>query len=626
VDDILDIRSLSRVNKELKSMDRYFESIQKRTRNFGFSSFQRQKVVIDQTTESVKRLSNALSNLTSRLYKINRLTRNLSGIKIAVKCSCSKDCSKCKTTTCGKLGISNGFNHSLIKQQNKIITQQKMRNKGGSNNYATSGLPLGSMISSVLGKSQISQSAASKNSEKQKIVLIKPVMDIMSFFKFFSKPKDVVEALNKATKAYRAITPSQIATMPSWLKTTRTKIDDVVNQIKTSTIYTRAASMFSGAPSWLKTGLKGTAKYGGKAIGFADVGFDISEILNSTGEKKYKLIGEFIGGKTGNILGKSFGMQLGAKVPYAGVVLAPVLGYIFGELGEQLFGALGEKGMEKVWYAKTHLKGWTKSLKAGIDQTTQDFKQGMNGFNNEVAIKTNNIKATAPTTIDYWSKQVESFIGNQTENLMGGVDNLTGKISRKVPAATKILNNVREPLKNKINGTGDYLKNNIPGLSEGIKRKVYDISEGTKKFSNKFNNFVQKNADPFKDTIKKATSKTSDFLQMILDSPEKLNWEIFQRTEKTAAKKSTPNKYSRTLVASSRTYRANDRHRTAAVHSVKNANRNKSNMQVNMPTGAIQVAVGERVNFDALASEVGKRFVAGFRQAMDNNKTARALV
>ncbi|MGG1943169.1 hypothetical protein ABFY57_26215 [Paenibacillus polymyxa] len=150
--------------------------------------------------------------------------------------------------------------------------------------------------------------------------------------------------------------------------------------------------------------------------------------------------------------------------------------------------------------------------------------------------------------------------------------------------------------------------------------------KGPKNFSNKLNNFVQKNADPFKEKVKKATSKTSDFLQMILDSPEKLNWEIFQSTEKTAAKKSTPNKYSRNLVASSRTYRANDRHRTAAVHSVKNTNRNKSNMQVNMPTGAIQVAVGERVNFDALASEVGKRFVAGFRQAMDNNKTARALV
>ncbi|MDY8045938.1 transcriptional regulator [Paenibacillus polymyxa] len=625
MDDILDIRSLSRVNKELKSMDRYFESIQKRTRNFGFSSFQRQKVVIDQTTESVKRLSNALSNLTSRLYKINRLTQNLSGIKIAVKCSCSKDCSKCKSTTCGKLGKSNGFNHSLIKQQNKIITQQKMQNKGGFNNYATSGLPLGSMISSVLGKSQISQSAASKNNEKQKIVLIKPVMDLMNFFKFFSKPKDFLEMIAKVSKAYKAITASQIASMPLKLRNAKNSIDSILNTIKSSSLYTQAASMFSSTPSWLKTGLKGAAKYGGKAIGFADIGFDISEILNAKGEEKYKLIGKLVAGKTGNILGKSFGMQLGSKVPYAGVVLAPVLGYIFGEIGEKLFEPLGEKGMEKVWYAKTHLKGWTKSLKAGIDQTTQDFKQGMIGFNNEVAIKVNNIKAATPTTIDHWSKQLESFIGNQTGNLMGGVDNLTEKISRKVPASNKILNNVREPLKNKINGAGDYLKNNIPGLSEGIKRKVYDISEGTKKFSNKFNNFVQKNADPFKDTIKKATTKTSDFLQMILDSPEKLNWEILQSTEKTAAKKSTPNKYSRNLVASSRTYRANDRHRTVAVHSVKNTNRNKSNMQVNMPTGAIQVAVGERVNFDALASEVGKRFVAGFRQAMDNNKTARTL-
>ncbi|MGW8440549.1 transcriptional regulator [Paenibacillus sp. S33] len=625
MDDILDIRSLSRVNKELKSMDRYFESIQKRTRNFGFSSFQRQKVVIDQTTESVKRLSNALSNLTSRLYKINRLTQNLSGIKIAVKCSCSKDCSKCKSTTCGKLGKSNGFNHSLIKQQNKIITQQKMQNKDGSNNYATSGLPLGSMISSVLGKSQISQSAASKNNEKQKIVLIKPVMDLMNFFKFFSKPKDFLEMIAKVSKAYKAITASQIASMPLKLRNAKNSIDSILNTIKSSSLYTQAASMFSSAPSWLKTGLKGAAKYGGKAIGFADIGFDISEILNAKGEEKYKLIGKLVAGKTGNILGKSFGMQLGSKVPYAGVVLAPVLGYIFGEIGEKLFEPLGEKGMEKVWYAKTHLKGWTKSLKAGIDQTTQDFKQGMIGFNNEVAIKVNNIKAATPTTIDHWSKQLESFIGNQTGNLMGGVDNLTEKISRKVPASNKILNNVREPLKNKINGAGDYLKNNIPGLSEGIKRKVYDISEGTKKFSNKFNNFVQKNADPFKDTIKKATTKTSDFLQMILDSPEKLNWELLQSTEKTAAKKSTPNKYSRNLVASSRTYRANDRHRTVAVHSVKNTNRNKSNMQVNMPTGAIQVAVGERVNFDALASEVGKRFVAGFRQAMDNNKTARTL-
>ncbi|ADO55146.1 hypothetical protein [Paenibacillus polymyxa] len=626
MDDILDIRSLSRVNKELKAMDRYFESIQKRARNFGLNSFQRQKIVIDQTTESVKRLSNALSNLTSRLYKINRLTRNLSGIKIAVKCSCSKDCSKCKMTTCAKNGGSYWFNHSLIEQQNKISIQQKNQKSGKNNNVAIPNIPLGSKISSNLGKSQISQSSASKNNEKQKIVIKKPVMDLMNFFKFFNKPKDFVESLNKTVKAYRAITLSQVAAMPTWLKNTKTWIDDVANQIKTSTVYTQAASIFSSTPSWLKTGLKGAAKYGGKAIGFADLGFDISEILNAKGEEKYKLIGKLVAGKTGNILGKSFGMQVGSKVPYAGVVLAPVLGYIFGEIGEKLFEPLGEKGMEKVWYAKTHLKGWTKSLKESIDQTTQDFKQGMIGFNNEVAIKVNNIKAATPTTIDHWSKQLESFIGNQTGNLMGGVDNLTEKISRKVPASNKILNNVREPLKNKINVTGNYLKNSIPGLSEGVKEKINNISEGTKNFSNKLNNFVQKNADPFKEKVKKATSKTSDFLQMILDSPEKLNWELIQSTEKTAAKKSTPNKYSRTLVASSRTYRANDRHRTAAVHSVKNTNRNKANMQVNMPTGAIQVAVGERVNFDALASEVGKRFVAGFRQAMDNNKTARALV
>lgn len=297
MDDILDIRSLSRVNKELKAMDRYFESIQKRARNFGLSSFQRQKIVIDQTTESVKRLSNALSNLTSRLYKINRLTRDLSGIKIAVKCSCSKDCSKCKMKTCSKNGGSYWFNHSLIKQQNKMSTQQKIQKNGKNNNVAIPNIPLGSKISSNLGKSQISQSAASKNNEKQKIVIKKPVMDLMNFFKFFNKPKDFVEALNKATKAYRAITLSQFAAMPTWLKNTKTWIDDVANQIKTSTVYTQAASIFSSTPSWLKTGLKGAAKYGGKAIGFADLGFDISEILNAKGEEKYKLIGKLVAGK-----------------------------------------------------------------------------------------------------------------------------------------------------------------------------------------------------------------------------------------------------------------------------------------------------------------------------------------
>ncbi|MDR6777502.1 hypothetical protein J2W98_001764 [Paenibacillus peoriae] len=623
MDDILDIRSLSRVNKELKSMDRYFESIQKRTRNFGFSSFQRQKVVIDQTTESVKRLSNALSNLTSRLYKINRLTRNLSGIKIAVKCSCSKDCSKCKTTSHSKMGSSNGGNYSLINLQNKIISQLGLQNRVNINKSTAPGVPLKTSTSNAPSKSVNSQSPATKNTEKQKIVLIKPVMDTMAFIKPFSKPKDVVESLNEAAKAYKAITPSQVATMPPWLQTAKTKIDNVVNQIKTSTIYTRAASMYSGAPSWVKTGLKGAGKLAKSAIVVADVGYDVSEILNANGEEKYKLIGEFVGSKIGNIVGKSVGGATVA-IPYVGPVIAPIASLVLGAAGEWLGGIGGGKIMEKVWYAKTHLKGWTKSLKAGIDTTTKDFKQSMNGFNNEVAIKTNNIKTTAPATIDSWSNKITNFIGNKSERAIGIVENITGKVSRKIPSSSDFLNNMKGSLGNKINGVSNRLKGYVPGLAEGVKEKINNISEGTKNFSNKLNNYVQKNADPFKEKVKKATSKTSDFLQMILDSPEKLNWELIMRTEKTAAKKNAPNKFSRNLVASSRTYRANDRHRTAAVHSVKNTNRNKSNMQVNMPTGAIQVAVGERVNFDALASEVGKRFVAGFRQAMDNNKTARA--
>ncbi|TQS01050.1 transcriptional regulator [Paenibacillus ottowii] len=625
MDDILDIRSLSRVNKELKAMDRYFESIQKRARNFGLSSFQRQKIVIDQTTESVKRLSNALSNLTSRLYKINRLARNLSGIKIAVKCACSKDCSKCRSTCHSKMGSSNGINHSLTNLQKKITSQLGLQNKVNINKSSAPGVPLKTSTSNSPSKSVISQSSATKNTEKEKIVVIKPVMNTMAFIKKFSKVNDAVESLNKTIKAYKAITPSQVAAMPSWLQTAKTKIDDVVNRIKTSTIYTRAASMYSGAPSWVKTGLKGAGKIAKSAIVVADVVYDASEILNATGEEKYKLIGEFVGSKIGNIVGKSVGGATVA-IPYVGPVIAPIASLVLGAAGEWLGGIGGGKIMEKVWYAKTHLKGWTKSLNEGIDTTTKDFKQSMNGFNNEVANKTNNIKTTAPVTIDSWSNKIVNFIGNKSESAIGIVENITGKLSKGIPLSSDLTNNMKGALENKINGVSNRLKGYVPGLAEGVKEKINNISEGTKNFSNKLNNFVQKNADPFKEKVKKATSKTSDFLQMILDSPEKLNWELIQSTEKTAAKKSTPNKYSRTLVASSRTYRANDRHRTAAVHSVKNTNRNKSNMQVNMPTGAIQVAVGERVNFDALASEVGKRFVAGFRQAMDNNKTARALV
>lgn len=622
MDDILDIGNLSRVNKELKSMDRYFESIQKRARNLGFNNFQRQKVVIDQTTESVKRLSNALSNLTSRLYKINRLTKNLSGIRIAVKCSCSKDCSQCKSKSHNKVSSSNGFNHSLINLQNKTISQLGLQNRININKSTAPGVPLKTSISNAPSKSVNSQSPATKNTEKQKIVLIKPVMDTMAFIKTFSKPKDVVETLNEAAKAYKAITPSQVATMPPWLQTAKTKIDDVVNKIKTSTIYTRAASMYSGAPSWVKTGLKGAGKLAKSAIVFADAGYDVSEILNATGEKKYKLIGEFVGSKIGNIVGKSVGGATVA-IPYVGPVIAPIASLALGAAGEWLGGIGGGKIMEKVWYAKTHLKGWTKSLNAGIDTTTKDFKQSMNGFNNEVANKTNNIKTTAPATIDSWSNKIVNFIGNKSESAIGNVENITGKVSRNIPLFSGLANNANVFLKNKISGVSSRLKGYVPGLAEGVKEKINNISEGTKNFSNKLNNFVQKNADPFKEKVKKATTKTSEFLQMILDSPEKLNWELFMRTEKTAAKK-VPNKSSRNSIASSRTYRANDRHRKTAVHSVKSTNRNTSNMQVNMPTGAIQIAVGERVNFDALASEVGKRFAVGFRQAMNNNKTARA--
>ncbi|KTS81101.1 transcriptional regulator, partial [Paenibacillus jamilae] len=427
MDDILDIRSLSRVNKELKAMDRYFESIQKRARNFRLNSFQRQKIVIDQTTESVKRLSNALSNLTSRLYKINRLTRNFSGIKIAVKCSCSKDCSKCRSTCHSKMGSSNGVNHSLTNLQKKITSQLGLQNKVNINKSSAPGVPLKTRTSNSPSKSVNSQSPATKNTEKEKIVVIKPVMNTMAFIKKFSKVNDAVESLNKTVKAYRAITPSQVAAMPSWLQTAKTKIDDVVNRIKTSTIYTQAASMYSGAPSWVKTGLKGAGKIAKSAIVVADIVYDASEILNATGEKKYKLIGEFVGSKIGNIVGKSVGGATVA-IPYVGPVIAPIASLVLGAAGEWLGGKGGGKIMEKVWYAKTHLKGWTKSLNEGIDTTTKDFKQSMNGFNNEVANKTNNIKTTAPATIDSWSNKIVNFIGNKGESAIGIVENITGKV------------------------------------------------------------------------------------------------------------------------------------------------------------------------------------------------------
>ncbi|MGW9526618.1 transcriptional regulator [Paenibacillus terrae] len=622
MDNILDIRSLSRANKELKSMDRYFESIQKRARNFGVSSFQRNVVAINRASESARRLSNALNTLTSRLYRLNHLLRTSAGN--TCKCFCCKGNTKGKSLNDGKTKHSRWTDNSLIKQQNKITTLPNRQNKIGIYGPMPPPFLAGTNLTNNPNIFPHSQSTVGKFGQVQKNSLKEPFQSILESLKFLNKPKDYLEMLADVSKAYKKITSAQVASMPSWMRKIKNGTDSTLNTIKSSSVYTQATSIFSSAPSWVKTGLKGAGKYGKKAIGAADLFVDVDEILSAKKEEKYKLIGKFVGGKAGNFLGKSIGMQIGSKVPYAGVVLGPALGFVLGELGEAWLGPLGEKGMEKVWYAKTHLKDWTKSVKTGIDYTTQDFKKGMNILNNEVDNKTNTINAVSPPLIDYWSKQFENFIGNQTQNTMGGVDNLAGKISRKVPGSSYILNKVKEPFKNKIYDAGNYLKNNVPGLiGEGIKGQVHDISEGTKNLTNGLNKFIQRNADPVKETIKKATSKTSDFLQMILDSPEKLDWGLFGDAEKTAARK-VPNKSSRNLIASSRTYRANDRHRKTAVHSVKSSNRNTSNMQVNMPTGAIQVAVGERVNFDALASEVGKRFVAGFRQAMDNNKTARA--
>lgn len=621
MDDILDIRSLSRVNKELKSMDRYFESIQKRARNFGFSSFQRNVVAINRASESARRLSNALNILTSRLYRLNHLIRTSAGN--TCKCSCCKGSINGKSLNHSKTKHSRWIDHSLIKQQNKITTLPNRQNKIGIYGPMPPPFLVGPNLTNNPNIFPHSQSTVGKFNQVQKNSLKESFQSILESLKFLNKPKDYLEIIADVSKAYKRITSAQVASMPSMMRNIKNGIDSTLNTIKSSSIYTKAASIYSRTPSWVKTGLKGMGKYVKKAIGAADLYVDVDGILSAKGEEKYKQIGKFVGGKAGNILGKYIGMQLGSRVPYAGVVLGPALGFVLGELGEQWLEPLGEKGMEKVWYAKTHLKDWTKSLKLGIDQTTQVFKQGMNGFNNEVANKTNTINAVSPPLVDYWSKQLENLIGDQTQNVMGGVDNLTEKISRKVPASNKILNNVKEPLKNSIYDAGNFLKNKVPVLSEGIKGQVHELSEGTKSLSNGLNNFVQENADPFKEKVKKAVTKTSDFLQMILDSPEKLDWGLLADTKKTATR-NVSNEFSRNLVASFRTYRANDRHRKTAVHSVKSTNRNTSNMQVNMPTGAIQVAVGERVNFDALASEVGKRFVAGFRQAMDNNKTARA--
>ena len=150
-----------------------------------------------------------------------------------------------------------------------------------------------------------------------------------------------------------------------------------------------------------------------------------------------------------------------------------------------------------------------------------------------------------------------------------------------------------------------------------------------------------------KDDLKGQVTIGSNLLQGTLDLPEKFfapeaileglkpakrghlekEWSFYKKLINHYSqyfKDNPPYQLPKPKSSSSKSYSTSKKHTSTARNAVKNTPQYNNSTNVNMPTGGIQVTVGEPVNFQELAFQVGTRFVTEYKRAMENNKTARA--
>ncbi|MNH90238.1 hypothetical protein D3C73_427740 [compost metagenome] len=348
-----DTQSLIKGNRELKAMDKYLDSIQKRVKGLERVQLMSQVNMIDRMTQSVNNLSRALDQVHLRYLSKPAVYKVLVKEKVETIRNCSITGSKEKSNKIGTVEIYKDHvskpkaSTSPINEPKKLWSLESYINNFGYNFKdkppAQPAKGFGTLESLIdLNKKQ----SFLRSNEKERGPLSSFVKTVTDFEGDLSKGKDV--AIGSAGVVKELIDQSGVATR-------------------------------NGTPEWVKTVINVSNRVGPIAKEFLDKTFkrldtaaSVATILNSQSEKElYSNIGAEIGKK---VFAASFSLIAGgamasfpATAPFApsGAILAGALGDTLGEAPGRWLGELA-------YSADNYLGVGLKKIKDSLVTFTED--------------------------------------------------------------------------------------------------------------------------------------------------------------------------------------------------------------------------------------------------------------
>lgn len=568
----LNIGGLNRANREMKYFSGYIESIQKREGLFKATELAMQK--------------NMLSSLLGQLYYIDMVARRLP-----------------------KLSFGEKFITAAGQQMKDAITSNVVETTNANQQQGINRSPADALTKEGHKNDK-------KNEQSQSS------FDISEITSFGADSKDYIDALIDSVQRFKSITIQEYSNFPNFLKNLYNSIYSGAAStsawITSKPFFNKITSVWGSSPPWLKKSLGFVGKY----FGVIDQGVSLGKISNMTGETKYEELGKFFGGEIGKSLGTAAGNSIGGMVRYAGVVLGPLLGLVLGKEGKEYGEKIGVQTGKGVWYVKENLAGWTNSLLEEIDTVNSSFKTGVDGVNIALNAKVDQLNPQAKSQLDSWISDAAVNVNNSGNPLIDAIGDFGGKLASNNPTISPLINQWTVTAQNGVRQLSNSSAEKINGLKDEAENVIDAVGNTTKKSINFGAKLFKGGADLMSGLVKWDIKVKSMGLQGILDLPENINpkeWFSSNNTDVNGTRKIGT---SPTRTASSKGYRANEKHTRTATASVKNSNRTTSNTNVNMPQGAVQVAVNEPLNLADLAVQVGKRFVTEYKRAVENQRTA----
>lgn len=397
----------------------------------------------------------------------------------------------------------------------------------------------------------------------------------------------------------------------------------------------------------LPRGVKKTVPIASTAVDVSDYLLKANEIVYAEGEEKYTKLGEHVFSTLGGLAGDALGAYVGRGNP----AVAAAVSLTVGKKLEDFGGEVGFWTGKGVYFVKSRLNGWTKSANNFVDKMTDEYilpsVDMQSGWIQKGSDLSNYLHRGAINWSADKAKQLVNGVGSSIQNGAGSVGNQLSKMLPS-PASRDMVQYMTNSFQRSVMAKSVAAANKIDETRLLANQLNDSVNTNFKNSVRWITPYVKDHLSYQRDGLKGQAIIGSNLLQGTLDLPEKfLTPETIEEGFKSAIplgpismqnwldkklmnhytqyfKDNPPFKLPNLKTSSSKSYSTSKKHTSTARNAVKNTPQYNNSTNVNMPTGGIQVTVGEPVNFQELAFQVGTRFVTEYKRAMENNKTARA--